>query len=184
MITQDTSPKLTNGSEQQPVIRCAIYARYSSMRQQEASIEDQIRTCRRYAAEKGWLVLDEFIRSDSALTGRTIFGRDGFLELIQLAKQRPRPFDCILIEDTSRLARYVPDALRECDVFTFHGVFIYFVSDNLDSRDGDNFRLVHLIKSYGDERYSKDLAGCGKIVLSQQFLGRCESCGSFRASEA
>ena len=28
------------------------------------------------------------------------------------------------------------------------------------------------------------LAGCGKIVLSQQFLGRCESCGSFRASEA
>jgi len=28
------------------------------------------------------------------------------------------------------------------------------------------------------------LAGCGKIVLSQQFLGRFESCGSFRASEA
>jgi len=28
------------------------------------------------------------------------------------------------------------------------------------------------------------LAGCGKIVLSQQFLGRCESCGGFRASEA
>jgi len=27
------------------------------------------------------------------------------------------------------------------------------------------------------------LAGCGKIVLSQQFLGRFESCGSFRASE-
>ena len=28
------------------------------------------------------------------------------------------------------------------------------------------------------------LAGCGKIVLSQQFLDRFESCGSFRASEA
>jgi DNA invertase Pin-like site-specific DNA recombinase len=103
------------------------------------------------------VVLDEYIRSDSELTGRTKFGRDGFLELIQFAKQRPLAFDCILIDDTSRLARYVPDALRECDVFTFHGVFIYFVSDNLDSRDGGNFRLIHLIKSYGDERYSKDL---------------------------
>lgn len=102
-------------------------------------------------------MLDEYIRSDSELTGRTVVGRDGFLELIQLAKHHPRPFDCILIDDTSRLARYVPDALRECDVFTFYGVFIYFVSDNLDSRDGDNFRLVHLIKSYGDERHSKDL---------------------------
>jgi len=30
----------------------------------------------------------------------------------------------------------------------------------------------------------KTLAGCGKIVRSQQFLGRFESCGSFRASEA
>jgi len=28
------------------------------------------------------------------------------------------------------------------------------------------------------------LAGCGKIVLSQQFLGRFELCGAFRASEA
>jgi site-specific DNA recombinase len=157
MITQDTSPKLTNGSEQQPVIRCAIYARYSSKLQSPSSIEDQIRNCRRAAEKKGWVVLDEYILSDSELTGRTKFGRDGFLELIQFAKQRPLPFDCILIDDTSRLARYVPDALRECDVFTFHGVFIYFVSDNLDSRDGDNFRLVHLIKSYGDERYSKDL---------------------------
>ena len=157
MITQDTSPKSTNGSEQQPVIRCAIYARYSSKLQSPSSIEDQIRNCRRAAEKKGWVVLDEYILSDSELTGRTKFGRDGFLELIQFAKQRPLPFDCILIDDTSRLARYVPDALRECDVFTFHGVFIYFVSDNLDSRDGDNFRLVHLIKSYGDERYSKDL---------------------------
>jgi DNA invertase Pin-like site-specific DNA recombinase len=79
------------------------------LRQQEASIEDQIRNCRRYAAEKGWLVLDDFIRSDCALTGRTVVGRGDFLELAQFAKQRPLPFDCILIDDTSRLARYVPD---------------------------------------------------------------------------
>ena len=33
-------------------------------------------------------------------------------------------------------------------------------------------------------QYAIGIAGCGKIVLSQQFLGRFESCGSFRASEA
>ena len=160
MVNKDSktdAPPATAGAEQQPVIRCAIYARYSSKMQRSASIEDQIRNCRRAAEEKGWVVLDEYIRSDSELSGRTVFGRDGFLDLIRLAKLRPLPFDCILIDDTSRLARYVPDALRECDVFTFYGVFIYFVSDNLDSRDGDNFRLVHLIKSYGDERHSRDL---------------------------
>ena len=32
-----------------------------------------------------------------------------------------------------------------------------FVSDRLDSRD-ESFRIVHLIKGYGDERYSRDLA--------------------------
>ena len=31
---------------------------------------------------------------------------------------------------------------------------------------------------------AEPLTGCGKIVLSQQFLGRFELCGGFRASEA
>jgi AcrR family transcriptional regulator len=33
-------------------------------------------------------------------------------------------------------------------------------------------------------RDRETLAGCGKIVLSQQFLGGFELCGGFRASEA
>jgi site-specific DNA recombinase len=46
--------------------------------------------------------------------------------------------------------------LKACDMFMHYGVFIYFVSDPLDSRD-ESFRIVHLVKGYGDERYSKDL---------------------------
>ena len=34
--------------------RAAIYARYSSEHQREASLEDQIRICRRLIAEKGY----------------------------------------------------------------------------------------------------------------------------------
>jgi DNA invertase Pin-like site-specific DNA recombinase len=138
-------------------IRCAVYTRYSSDLQRPASSEDQIRNCRAGAREKGWTVLDEFIRSDEEQTGRTMIGREGLADLMRLAKQRPKPFDCILIDDTSRLGRYLPDVLRECDTLMLHDVFIYFVSDRLDSRD-ESFRIVHLVKGYGDERYSKDLA--------------------------
>src|SRR5580704_5547700 len=102
MITpHDPTPKSKEAAEQQPVIRCAIYARYSSKLQRSTSIEDQVRNCRRAAEEKGWLVVDEYIRSDSELSGRTVIGRDGFQDLIKLGKQRPLPFDCVLIDDTS-----------------------------------------------------------------------------------
>jgi len=155
----DTKDEGTNSTTltEQKVTRCAIYARYSSKLQRPTSIEDQIRNCRRAAEAKGWVVLDQYIRFDAELTGRTVVGRDGFLELLEFAKQRPLPFECLLIDDTSRHARNVSESIKELDLFTFYGVFVYFVSDNLDSRDGENFRLVHLIKSYGDERYSKDL---------------------------
>jgi hypothetical protein len=47
-------------------------------------------------------------------------------------------------------------------------------------------RCLHAVAGLlaGGIATEKALAGCGKIVLSQQFLGRFESCGSFRASEA
>ena len=144
------------GAGESPRIRCAVYTRYSSDMQSSTSSEDQLRNCRALATANGWDVLDEYIRSDEELTGRTLVGREGIADLLRLAQQRPRPFDCILMDDTSRLGRDLPDVLKACDMFMHYGVFIYFVSDRLDSRD-ESFRIVHLVKGYGDERYSKDL---------------------------
>ena len=144
------------GASESPRIRCAVYTRYSSDMQSSTSSEDQLRNCRALATVNGWDVLDKYIRSDEELTGRTLVGRDGIADLLRLAEQRPKPFDCILIDDTSRLGRDLPDVLKACDMFMHNGVFIYFVSDRLDSRD-ESFRIVHLVKGYGDERYSKDL---------------------------
>jgi DNA invertase Pin-like site-specific DNA recombinase len=36
------------------MLRAAIYARYSSDQQRDASIEDQIEICRRYAPRMAW----------------------------------------------------------------------------------------------------------------------------------
>jgi site-specific DNA recombinase len=86
-------------------MKCAIYARYSFDLQREASIEDQIRKCHEYAAQQGWTVVDEFVRSDEAISAASIAGRDALQTLVEDAKRKPRPFDRLLVDDTSRLAR-------------------------------------------------------------------------------
>lgn len=97
------------------MIRCSVYARYSSDLQREASIEDQIRRCRAYAKRMGWTVLDEYVRWDEAKSVATLAGRSALQSLIRDAKSKPRPFDRMLIDDTSRLARNLPDCLRQID---------------------------------------------------------------------
>ena len=83
-------------------MRCAIYARYSSDLQRESSIEDQIRKCREFAERRGWPVSEEYVRSDSAVSGATLGPRPALSELLALVSRKPRPFDRILIDDTSR----------------------------------------------------------------------------------
>jgi DNA invertase Pin-like site-specific DNA recombinase len=150
-------PNQTAATDEPPKPRCAIYARYSSEAQRRTSIEDQIRNCRSAAEKNGWVVLDQYIRSDAELTGRTIVGREGLAELIRLAKTKPRPFDFILVDDTSRFGRYLPDVLRESDMLAHYGVSLYFVSDRLDSRD-EAFRFAYIIKGIGDEQYVRGLS--------------------------
>jgi DNA invertase Pin-like site-specific DNA recombinase len=41
-------------------LKVAIYARYSSDNQRDASIADQLRVCREFAARQGWAVVQEF----------------------------------------------------------------------------------------------------------------------------
>ncbi len=51
----------------------AIYARDSSSTQREASIDAQLRICRKYAEENGYSIVKEY--TDSAISGRR--GLDG-----------------------------------------------------------------------------------------------------------
>ena len=113
-------------------MRCAIYARYSSDLQRESSIDDQIRKCREYAGLKGWLVLDGYIRSDNAVSGAALATRDALNSLIADAMGRPRPFDRILVDDTSRLARHLADSLTIVERLQFRGVGVVFVSQGID----------------------------------------------------
>jgi site-specific DNA recombinase len=41
-------------------MKVALYARYSSDNQRDASIADQFRVCRAYAEKQGWRVVEEY----------------------------------------------------------------------------------------------------------------------------
>src|SRR5690348_11651050 len=85
--------------------RAAVYARYSDENSYDTSIDDQIRECRVPAEANGWQILDEYIRFDKAKTGRTLAGREGLKELVELAGQRPRQYDVLIFHSTSRAGR-------------------------------------------------------------------------------
>ncbi len=125
-------------------MRCAIYARFSSDLQRPTSIEDQLRRCKEFAAKQGWTVVEEFVRSDEARSAATTAGRDALNSLIAAAKMKPKPFDCLLVDDTSRLARYLPDVLSMNDKLLYHGVFIYAVAQRLDCREKTSRPLLTL----------------------------------------
>ncbi|HZS84199.1 MAG TPA: recombinase family protein [Stellaceae bacterium] len=82
-------------------MRCALYARYSSDRQNERSVSDQLAACRGHAEARGWTVVATF--SDEAISGAAMANRPGLMAL--LAAAAGDVFDVLLVEDTDRLAR-------------------------------------------------------------------------------
>jgi site-specific DNA recombinase len=89
-------------------MRAALYARYSSDMQSPSSIDDQLRVCRRLAAELGVEVVGEW--SDAAISGSTLAARPGLNALLEAARRRPRPFDLVIAEHTDRLSRSGEDS--------------------------------------------------------------------------
>ena len=81
-------------------MRVIIYARYSSDNQRDASIEDQLRVCRAFAAAKGWTVIQEF--SDAALSGASLL-RPGYQRLLACALRRGA--EVVLAESLDRFSR-------------------------------------------------------------------------------
>ena len=96
-------------------MRCAIYARFSSDRQKDTSVDDQLRDCRRFAEGKGWDVVAEY--SDARISGAKN-RRPGLMAL--LADLAERRFDTILVEHQDRLARDLEDIAGVYKRVRFH----------------------------------------------------------------
>ncbi len=137
-------------------LRVAIYSRYSCNMSRPASIDDQVRNCRKYADDKGWTVLDEYSRADCAKTGRKLTGRDALNSLVADAQIKPRPYDVLVTDESSRTGRNVEEVLRTVKILKHVGVKVVFVAQKLDS-DDPNFSTLLQLYAMVDEQNSEHM---------------------------
>ena len=128
-------------------MKVAIYARYSSDNQRDASIADQLRICREFAARQGWTVVQEF--TDHAISGATLL-RSGFQALMRDALNRR--FDVVLAESLDRFSRDQEDTAGLFKRLTFAGVNIVTLAE------GDITHLHIGFKGTMNALFLKDLA--------------------------
>ena len=132
---------------QTPPLRAAIYARYSSDQQREASIGDQIRICRRLIAEKGWSIAEVY--SDAAISGASLL-RPGYQKLREDAR-RGRT-DVVIPESTDRISRDQEHIAAFYKQMSFLGVPVITVVE------GEISELHIGLKGTMSALYLKDLA--------------------------
>jgi len=106
-------------------LRAAIYARFSSDRQDARSISDQVALCRDYARRQGWRVAEVY--SDAAISGASVQGREGLARLI--ADSELRLFDVVLAADLDRLSRDIADMETLRAGMELSGIAIHSVAD-------------------------------------------------------
>lgn len=109
--------------------RAVAYARYSSEQQRAASIDDQLRNCRRRADDEGWAVVREY--ADRAITGADS-SRPQYREMLSAAERDE--FDILLVDDLSRLARDQVESERVIRRLEFRGIRIVATADGYDSQ--------------------------------------------------
>ena len=148
-------------------MRGAIYARYSTAKQNNKSIEDQIQICSNYARSEGIEVVKVY--SDKETSGY-LAQREGLNELLKDAEARV--FDVLLVEHTSRLARDGYELRKLIHEFRFrYRIPIIFVSQNLRTdREGD----IAVIKLFNiiDEQYIEGIKVATKRGLEGVFRRR------------
>ena len=127
--------------------RAAIYARFSTTMQREASIEDQVRICRERAALERCEVIEVF--SDMAISGAST-RRPGLQSLLALAERGG--VDVILCEALDRLSRDQADVAQLYKRLSFHDVRIITTSE------GEINELHVGLKGTMNQMFLKDLA--------------------------
>ena len=122
----------------------AIYARYSTDEQRPTSIDDQVRRCRETAAKEGLTVADDFVFSDSAISG-TEKGRAKRIQYQRLLDAiEARLVDVVFIDDVSRATRDYLEGAKLMATVENSGLRVV-TSDGLDTTQ-QNWKTLWQIK--------------------------------------
>ncbi len=140
--------------------RVALYARYSSDNQRDASIEDQLRQCRERAVREGWTIVGTY--SDRAISGASLI-RSGIQSL--LADAQAGRFDMVLSEALDRVSRDQEDIAGIFKRLRFASISIFTLSE------GEINELHVGLKGTMNALFLKDLA----IKTHRGIRGRVEA---------
>ena len=135
-------------------MKVALYARVSSEKQDtDLSISAQLKALREYALRNGYTVVKEYV--DEAESGRSI-DRPGFKQMIASARQKPPPFDAILVWKLSRFARNREDSIIYKSLLRKQGIQVISINELVE--DTPSGRLLEGIIEVIDEFYSANLS--------------------------
>ena len=108
----------------QPILRAALYARFSSDIQKDRSIEDQFTELERAVKRLGFKIDKRHYYADRGVSATSLFERPGLTRDLLGAAQRGE-IDVVLVEATDRLARSRADTFWLADRFKFHNVKLF-----------------------------------------------------------
>ena len=128
--------------------RVALYARYSSDNQREASIDDQYRICREQAKREKWKIVGTY--KDAGISGASMILRPGIQALLQDAQAGQ--FDIVMAEALDRISRDQADVATFYKHLKFAGVPIVTLSE------GEISELHVGLKGTMNALFLKDLA--------------------------
>lgn len=136
----------------------AAYIRVSTHgKQEELSPDAQKRLIRDYAKKNNIYLPSEHIYLESGISGKSARKRPQFQRMIAAAKEKPRPFDVILVWKFSRFARNQEESIVYKSLLRNKcGVDVVSISEPvIDGMFGD---LIERIIEWMDEFYSVRLA--------------------------
>ena len=107
-------------------MNAVIYARYSSDKQTEQSIEGQIRECTEYAEKNGIAVIGSYV--DRAISGRTD-DRPEFQRM--LADARRHAFEAVIVWKVDRFGRSREDIAKNKAVLRRAGVQLLYAREHI-----------------------------------------------------
>ena len=143
--------------------RAYIYTRVSTGMQVEGySLAAQEERIRQYANAFNIEIVQTY--QDAGRSGKSILGREQFLEMLNNIESERDNIDCVLVFKLSRFGRNSADTLKSLEIMENHNVHLICVDDGLDSSK-DAGKLVITILSAVAEMEREN-------ILAQTMAGR------------
>lgn len=151
-------------------INAVSYARFSSNKQTEASIEIQQEHINRYCKDNGITIIKEYVdRAFSALSDN----RPQFQQMIRDSDSGL--FTYVIVYNSSRFCRNIQDHLKYRAILESNGVRIICVNENFDESTPEGDLMSNFMMSI-NQYYSRDL-GRKTYLGCLEKARECKHCG-------